>query len=354
MAHIETLDGIRHIHLIGIGGIGVSALAPMLAHQGYLVTGSDPARNEVTDRLRAQGIGVFHTHEAGNVEGADLIVYSSAIKPDNPEIIAAHEKHIPLWHRARMLGYLMQRQRGIVVSGAHGKTTVTSMITKLLLDTGFDPTAFIGGDLPFIGGNSRIGKGEWVIAEGDESDGSFVHLKPEIAIVNNIDADHLDFYENMDAIQQSFHRFLENVPPQGWIVGSADSAQVSDVIQDFSVQKLTYGFHESAELRALDYHADSAGLRCDVELRGKPLGRLSLQVSGRSNCHNALAAVAVGQILEIPFPEVKNSLYTFSGVHRRMEWKGQAKGITVLDDYAHHPTEIRAPSRHFETVSRTA
>lgn len=338
----RSLEGIHHIHLAGIGGIGVSALAPMLLHLGYSVSGSDPASNEVTDRLKTSGIRIVHEHKAENLLGADLLVYSTAVKADNPEIVYAKEHNIPIWHRAQMLGYLMQRQRGIVIAGAHGKTSTTAMITKLLLDAQLDPSAFIGGDLPLIGGNSRIGNGEWVIAEGDESDGSFVHLRPEIAIVNNIDADHLDYYQDIQEIQEHFHLFLRSVPEHGWILYSADSPYCENLTLGLPPQIMTYGFSDHADIRALHYTHGPSGSGCDVMIRGRVMGKLSLALSGRAYCHNALAAIAVGEILGIPFPTVSESLASFTGVHRRMEHKGSVRGIAVLDDYAHHPTEIRA------------
>lgn len=342
MQQVESLEGFRHIHLIGIGGIGVSSLAQVLHSRGYMVTGSDPARNVVTERLEQLGIRIFHEHRPENIAGASLLVATSAAKDANPEIQAARQQNIPIWQRAKMLGYLVNDYRAIVVSGAHGKTSTTAMMTRVWIDTGLDPTAFIGGDVDFLGGNARVGHSDWAIAEGDESDGSFVHLKPEITIVNNIDADHLDFYENLDAIVDRFDLFLKGVRENGWILLSADCPQCSRLHPRPDCQVLTYGFSESAGVRGVNYRAGKNSWECDVEIRGRKAGELRLAISGRGQMHNALAVVAAGEVAGLPFPQVRESLSRFEGVKRRMEYKGSAQGITVLDDYAHHPTEIRS------------
>ncbi len=342
MQQVESLKGFHHIHFIGIGGIGVSALAQVLHSRGYLVTGSDPARNVVTERLEQMGIRIDHEHREENILGASLLVVTSAAKETNPEIQAAKAQRIPIWPRAKMLGCLVNDYRAIVITGAHGKTTLTALLTLLFIDTGLDPTAFIGGDVASLGGNARVGLGDWAIAEGDESDGSFVHLKPEIAIVNNIDADHLDFYENLDAIVDRFNTFLQGVRDQGWILHSADCSQCRKLRPRPDCQVMTYGFSESADIRGVNYRAEKDSWGCDVLIHGKKTGELRLAISGQSQTHNALAAVAVSQIVGLPFPQVRESLSRFEGVKRRMEYKGSARGITILDDYAHHPTEIRS------------
>ena len=341
MQQVESLSGFNHIHLLGIGGIGVSALAQVLHGRGYKVTGSDPSHNVVTERLEQLGIKIFHGHHADNISGASLIVATSAVKESNLEIQAAHEQGIPVWPRARMLGCLVNDHRALVVTGAHGKTTITALLTHLFLGTGLDPTAFIGGDVASLGGNVHVGRGEWAIAEGDESDGSFVYLKPEIAIINNIDADHLDFYENIDAIIEQFNLFLQGVSEQCKVLISADCPHCKKLIIRPDCQVLTYGFSESADIRGTGYQADVNGCKCNVSVHGRDVGSLKLQLSGQGHFHNALAAVAVSSVLNIPFPQVSESLVKFEGVKRRMEYKGSYRGVTVLDDYAHHPTEIK-------------
>ncbi|MGC9326536.1 MAG: UDP-N-acetylmuramate--L-alanine ligase [Candidatus Hinthialibacter sp.] len=342
MQQDESLQGFRHIHLIGAGGIGVSALAQVLHARGYKVTGSDPARSVVTERLEQMGITIFHEHRAENIAGASLLVATSAAQDDNPEIQAARRQNIPIWKRAQMLGHLVNDSRAIVVTGAHGKTTITAMLTRLFLDTGLDPTAFIGGDVASLGGNAVSGRGEWAIAEGDESDGSFVYLKPEIAIVNNIDADHLDFYENIDAIIEQFNVFLQGIRENGWLLRSADCALCDKLRPRSDCRVQTYGFSPSADVRGLDCRSGKDSTFCQVEINGRSIGELRLVIPGKHHLHNALAVVAAAAIVGLPFPQVRESLARFEGVKRRMEYKGSARGVVVLDDYAHHPTEIQS------------
>ncbi|MEW6236165.1 MAG: UDP-N-acetylmuramate--L-alanine ligase [Candidatus Omnitrophota bacterium] len=341
MNEANVLQPFNHIHLLGIGGVGVSALVPELLRRGHKITGSDPASNELTARLEALGAVIRHRHQAKNVEGASLLVVSSAVKESNPEIAAARERGIPIWPRAKMLGVLLERWRSIVVTGAHGKTTTTSMFVHALTELGLDPTAFIGGSVPAFGGNVRLGNGEWAAAEGDESDGSFTHLHPDIAIVNNIDADHLDFYKNMEEIVEGFHLFLNGVKPDGWILRSAD-CPYSRALRAGKYKTATYGFAEDADVRGVDYVAGREGLQCGAIVKGRRAAELKLRLNGRSAAHNALAVIAAGEALGIPYGDLARSLETFEGVQRRLERKGEAKGIAVLDDYAHHPNEIRA------------
>ncbi len=336
------MNHIRHIYLVGIAGVGVSALVPALLDRGFIVSGSDPARNELTARLESLPIQIDHEHRPENISDASLVVASSAIPAENPEILAARSRGIPVWPRARLLAYLLQDSRGIVVAGAHGKTTVTAMITQLLLETGFDPTAFIGGDCAFLESNARVGKGEWAVAEGDESDGSFLYLKPEIAVINNIDADHLDFYPDIHAIVERFTTFLAGVRENGWIIHSADCEHTRTMCIPANRRVLTYGFSTGADVQALNYISDEVESRCDVRIQGTMQGKLRHSLSGRANMHNALAAVSVGITLGLPFEQIADALRKFIGVKRRMQQKGVMHGITVIDDYAHHPTEILA------------
>lgn len=338
----DSLSGVRHVHLIGVGGVGVSALAPPLIQRGVHVTGSDPARNEATERLEALGVRIMHEHKPENVEGADLVVATSAARPDHPERRGAETRGIPVWPRARMLGALVNEKRPIVVTGAHGKTTLTAMLTQLLIDLDLDPSAYVGGELRAIGGNVRTGGGEWAIAEGDESDGSFTWLKPEIALINNIDADHLDHYPDIYAIVKAFEGFLQGVRENGTILCSADCELTRDLIIPAGRRRLTYGFNESADVRGSGYEAEGGGCRCLVTIGGETRGLLTLRVSGRHNTHNALGAIAVSETIGLPFDRAAAALGRFDGVQRRMEEKGRAAGVTVVDDYAHHPNEIKA------------
>jgi len=318
-----NLHGSQHIHLVGIGGIGVSALVPLLMKQGHIVTGSDPTASPVTDRLAAMGVAISHTHQAKNIEGATLVVASSAIPASNPELHAARAKQIPIWPRAKMLGHLLNDTRAIVITGAHGKTSITAMAAKVLADCGADPTAFIGGDITSLGGNTRIGESGWSIAEGDESDGSFTYLHPEIALINNIDADHC-------------------VKEAGWLLYSSDCKHAALVARAFAYNRLSYGFSEEADLRGIAYQANRTASGCDVLFHGEKMGRLQLSLYGQFNYHNALGVLAIAHAVGLPFDRASDSLSTFQGVQRRMEVKGVVNGITVIDDYAHHPTEITA------------
>lgn len=338
---MNSLQGVTRVHLVGVGGIGVSALAPALLQRGIHVTGSDPASNAVTERLTAQGVSVYHSHHANHVRGASLVVATSAAKPDNPELVAANEMGIPVWPRARMLGELLALYKSIVVTGAHGKTTITGMLTHVFLEMGLDPTAFIGGDLPIIG-NSRVGQGEWAIAEGDESDGSFTWLKPDVAIINNIDADHLDHYGSLEAIVHQFQAFVDALKPGAMLILSADCATVARLTIPETVRVFRYGFGDNADLKASDYSYSKNCGTSTITFPDASRYSLSLHISGAYNHHNALAVVAVAEHLKLDIIHVLDSLKTFPGVKRRMEIKGDVCRIRVVDDYAHHPNEIRA------------
>lgn len=338
----DSLRGVDRVHLIGAGGIGVSALAPALLARGCTVSGSDPATNAVTERLQAMGVTIYHTHAANQIDGVDLVVATSAAGPDNPERKAAEAAGVPVWARARMLGALVNEKRAIVVSGAHGKTTLTAMLTHVFRDLGEDPSAYIGGDVRQLGGNSLLGQGAWAIAEGDESDGSFIYLKPEIALVNNIDADHLDHYQGINDIIEQFELFLGGVSKDGWIVISADCENVRKLNLPNGPKRLTYGFAEGADVCGTNYYANARGWGCDVAVRGEARGPMRLQLSGRCHTHNALGVLAVVEAAGLPVERAIESLRSFEGVQRRMEEKGCVRGVTVVDDYAHHPNEIRA------------
>ncbi len=337
-----TLRQGDHIYLIGIGGIGMSALAPELLRRGFRVSGSDPVPNELTRHLQSLGVTVHDQHRAENIQTADWIVFSSAIRESNPERKAAMERNLPCWPRAQMLGFLLDAWRSIVVTGAHGKTTITAMLTHVLTECGFDPTAFVGGYLDSLQGNTRLGQGEWAIAEGDESDGSFTYLHPHIAIINNIDADHLDFYSTVDEIIERFHRFLDGMKRPGLLFSSADCPYCSQlkINNDFTV--IRYGFSEKADLRALHYQCEQQGSSCLVRLSNGQEWPMKLHLYGQANLHNALAVLGLTLQLGIAPATALQAIQSFQGVQRRLELKGESGGITLLDDYAHHPAEIRA------------
>ncbi len=333
---------VSHLHFVGIGGIGMSAVAQIMKAGGYNVTGSDSGTSATIDILESRDIKVYREHKKENVAGADVLVISSAISKSNPEIQAAQRKGIPIWHRAEALGKVLNDRTGIVVTGTHGKTTITGMISFLFKHAGLDPTCLVGGILDEFGSNALIGASEWVIAEGDESDGSFRHLHPKFAIVNNIEEDHLDYFKGIDDIHTAFKSFLEAMPDNGEIWMSADCPGAQSVRAELKRSVRTYGEAEEADLRFTDYTKEPSESRAQILLNGSHLGELKLSIAGRFNMHNALAAIAAGFNAGVSFDEIAAILAEFQGTKRRLELKGRAKGITVLDDYAHHPTEIRA------------
>lgn len=331
-----------HLHFIGIGGIGMSAIAQVMKVWGYRVTGSDIGEGFTVEHLKSCGIQVFHQHDEKNLEGADLVVVSSAISADNPERIAAERQGIPIWHRAQALGTIVNDWTGIVVTGTHGKTTITGMISFLFHRAGLEPTCLVGGILDEFGSNALVGSSQWVIAEGDESDGSFRHLRPKFAIVNNIEADHLDHFRTVDDIQAAFHAFLRGTAPEGEIWVSADCPGARSVADAVGRATRSYGSSEEADLRYTEYICNLTETGALIHLGNKSLGPLRLNLFGRFNMHNALAAVAAGLYAGLPFERIAEILAQFHGTRRRLELKGRAQGVTIFDDYAHHPTEIRA------------
>jgi len=332
----------QHIHFIGIGGVGMSGIAQILLGLGHKVSGSDSKASQVTERLQAQGAVCYTGHRAHQVDGADKVVVSSAIHEDNEELMAARSLNIPVTRRGEMLAGLMAGKKGIAVAGTHGKTTTTAMISLLLARNGLDPTILVGGELPAIGGNAVLGQGDWLVAEADESDGSFLLLGPVIAVVTNIEDDHLEHYGSQEEITRAFARFLDRIPPDGTAVLCTDDANIRAILEKYQGPYLTYGTTGSPDflLRVLTL----AGLSgtAEISYRGRVLGRLELGVPGRHNLLNACAAVAVGTFAGLPFPAMAAVLAEFKGVRRRFEIVGQSGGITVVDDYAHHPSEIKA------------
>jgi UDP-N-acetylmuramate--alanine ligase len=341
------------VHFVGVGGIGMSGIAELLANLGYTVSGSDQKRSEQTDRLASLGVSVRIGHAAAHVDGADVVVISSAVRPDNPEVVEARDRGIPVIPRAEMLAELMRLRYGIAIAGAHGKTSTTSMIALVLERAGLDPTAVIGGRLRAFGSNARLGKGEHMVAEADESDRSFLKLSPAIAVVTNVDREHMEAYGGFEDLQQAFVTFANKVPFYGAVIACADDAELARLLPRMTRRLITYGLAAAdADLGAVDVALAGFGSTCTVVQRraGRAgagpetttLGRLQLQVPGRHSVLNALAAVGVGLELGLNFPVIADALAAFQGAERRFERRGVVNDITVVDDYGHHPTEIAA------------
>jgi UDP-N-acetylmuramate--alanine ligase len=332
----------HRIHLIGIGGAGMSGIAEVLLNMGYQVSGSDLKRSEVTDRLVRLGGRVFVGHHASNVEGADVVVFSTAVKDDNAELRAASAAGLPVIGRAEMLAELMRMKYGIAVGGSHGKTTTTSLIASVLARGGLDPTIVVGGRLHAIGSNARLGHGQFLVAEADESDGSFLRLSPALSVITNIDHEHMDHYTRMEELRQAFLYFANRVPFYGVSVLCGDDPRVREILPKVVKRTIVYGTSDEAQVRASDVRLEPDRSRFHVHAFGSDRGEIELQLTGHHNVLNALAAVAVGLELEIAFAHVAEALAGFGGVARRFELRGEAAGVRVIDDYAHHPTEIRA------------
>jgi len=339
------------IHFVGIGGIGMSGIAEILHNLGYSVRGSDMADNANVKRLRAAGIPIEIGHREENLADAQVVVVSSAVKRDNPEVVAARAHMIPVVRRAEMLGELMRLKWSVAVSGTHGKTTTTSMVSAMLDTAGFDPTVINGGIINAYGTNARLGAGEWMVVEADESDGSFTRLPMTIAIVTNIDAEHLDFYGTYENVQRGFAEFIANVPFYGFATLCIDHPAVQAMIPQIDRRIVTYGFSPQADVRAINVQMGPAGSLFDVELRDRwsgatrTLPALTLPMLGTHNVQNSLAAIAVGLEMGVNDDTVRAALANFSGVKRRFTRTGEVRGITVIDDYGHHPVEIAAVLR---------
>ena len=336
-------EKIKRIHFVGIGGIGMSGIAQILLEMGYSVSGSDIKENKNTELLRKKGAKVYIGHSPENLEGdVQVVVYSSAVKEDNPELKKAREMGIPLIPRGEMLAELFKLREGIAVSGSHGKTTTTSMIAHILEEAGFDPTVIIGGILQRLGGNAKLGRGDLLVSEADESDGSFLKLSPVVAVITNIDREHMDFYRDVDEIVEAFSRFAGSVPFYGFCVANADDERVMRAVEGSGKRVVTFGMGERAEVRGVDLRVEGGRYSFRVLRRDEDLGEIHLGISGRHNVYNALASVAVSLELGIPFKVVKSSLESFKNAERRMELKGFWGSVPVYDDYGHHPTEIEA------------
>jgi UDP-N-acetylmuramate--alanine ligase len=342
------LGNTRRIHFVGIGGIGMSGIAELLANLGYTVTGSDARRSEITERLTSRfGIVVHEGHAASNVGDADVVVVTSAVKQTNPEILQAHRHKVPVIPRAEMLAELMRLRFSIAVAGAHGKTTTTSMIAIVFERAGLDPTAVIGGRLSAFGSNARLGRGEYIVVEADESDRSFLMLWPAIAVLTNIDHEHMESYGSFADLQQAFADFANKVPFYGGVVACADDEHLAPVLAKVKRRLVTYGLENAdADVVGTDIQLGTFGARCIVHRHRETgtyrLGELRIGVPGRHNLLNALAVVAVAEQLGVEFPKVVSALEEFQGAERRFQRFGEHAGVLVIDDYGHHPTEIAA------------
>jgi UDP-N-acetylmuramate--alanine ligase len=337
------LNQIRKFHFIGIGGAGMSALAKILLELGYCVSGSDMNQSDTTTKLTKLGATVFIGHNSENIQGAAAIVVSTAIRDNNPELAAAKEQNIPVFHRSDILAALMKERQGISIAGAHGKTTTTSMIAVMMEKSGVDPTIVIGGEVDVLGSNAKLGKGKYLVAEADESDGSFLKLPSVISVVTNIENDHMDYYGTMENILHSFEKFLDNLPKDnGLAVLCFDNKYIRDIAANLDRRYLSYAVDYEAEYMARNIHMEGVLTIYDVYHKEKKLGTIRLNVPGRHNIANSLAAVVVGLNTGLELTQIADSLSYFHGAKRRFQTKARAKGIWVVDDYAHHPTEIAA------------
>src|SRR5438270_93201 len=339
---------IQRVHFVGIGGIGMSGIAEVLLTLGFKVSGSDLKPNAITDRLRALGATIFQAHRAENAAGAEVVVTSSAIAANNPEVAEARRLRVPVIARAEMLAELMRLKYGIAIAGMHGKTTTTSMVAAVLAAGGLDPTAVIGGRVDAIGSNARLGKSQYLVAEADESDRSFMKLSPILSVVTNVDREHMDCYRDMDDVEQAFVDFMNRVPFYGAVIACQDDERLHSLLPRLVRRLITYGASETSgfRVRLLDEACKSEDSRprsrFEVVSRGKQIGEFELHVPGHHNVLNATAAVATGIGLDIPAANIAEALAQFRGVDRRFQLKGKIAGVSVVDDYGHHPTEIRA------------
>jgi UDP-N-acetylmuramate--alanine ligase len=333
----------KHIHFVGIGGIGMSGIAELLLNLGYKVSGSDLYASAITANLASLGGKIYTGHKGDWIEGAEVVVTSSAIAPDNPEVLAAREHNIPVIQRAEMLAELMRMKKfGIAVAGSHGKTSTTSMVSWMLSRAGLDPTIVVGGKVDSLGGNARLGMGEFLVAEADESDGSFLKLSPVLEVVTNIDLEHLDYYRDLEQIKSTFLEFIDKVPFYGAAILCLDDENITDILPQIRKRIITYGLTSQADVYGEQIGFEQGRVHFTVKSEGKTLGEVRITRPGRHNVYNSLAVICVGRELEIPFPVIKESLETFAGVQRRLQEKGEIRGIMVVDDYGHHPTEIKA------------
>jgi len=339
-------NGRGNIHFIGIGGSGMSGIATVLLQKGYQVSGSDLKESEATSRLADMGATIFIGHDGGNIgHDTSMVVVSSAIRENNPELAEARQRGIEVIKRGDMLARLMAEKKGVAVAGAHGKTTTSSMIALVFEKNGLDPTVIVGGDITEFGGNAKLGKGEHLVAEADESDGSFLLLSPLIAVITNIEDDHLDYYGCREAIKKAFQEFVDRVPADGCAVVCVDDANARELAEKCGKQVITYGINHASDYSARNIRTEELVSTAEIYYRGAELGVLELNVPGVHNINNAMAAIAVGRIVGLDFGAIAEALKSFRGVHRRFQLLGNVNGIRVVDDYAHHPTEVKATLR---------
>jgi len=340
---MKTFGKAKRIHFVGIGGIGMSGIAELLLNLGYEVSGSDLKGSPVTARLSDLGGKIFTGHDTKNIEGADVVVYSSAVLSDNPEIVEARERYIPVIPRAEMLAELMRLKYGVAVAGAHGKTTTTSMIASILTCGNLDPTVVIGGRLDIWGGsNAKLGQGDILVAESDESDGSFMALSPTIAVVTNIDHEHIEYYGDMDVLRSTFVNFINKVPFYGLAILCLDNEEIQNIVPLLKKRYLTYGMTSQADIRAIDIKRKRFEVDFEVIHHKRSLGRVVVGMPGTHNVLNSLAALSVGLELEMGIEDIKTGLKNLGGLARRFQVKGEKGDVLFIDDYGHHPTEITA------------
>ena len=332
----------RVVHFVGIGGVGMSGIAEVLHNLGYEVTGSDLRETETTHRLKNLGIKVHLGHASENIDHAHVVVISSAVSPVNPEVVEAKQRYIPVIPRAEMLAELGRLKYGILVAGAHGKTTTTSLIATTLGEGGLDPTVVIGGKLNAIGSNAKLGQGDYLVAEADESDGSFLKLNPTIAVITNIDREHMDFFKDIATLKSAFLAFINKIPFYGIAVVSIENSYTREIIPYIERRALTYGLSDTADIFARNIRNEGTRMSFEPVMHGLSLGNFTIPIPGRHNVLNSLAAIATAMELQIPVERISEALRKFSGIHRRFEFKGEAKGVRVYDDYGHHPSEIAA------------
>ena len=334
----------QNIHFVGIGGIGMSGIAEVLLNLGYRISGSDQKRSTITARLKKKGAKIHYGHKAGHIDESHVVVISSAVRNNNPEVAAAKKLGIPVIPRAEMLAELMRLKYGVAVAGSHGKTTTTSLVGQILSGAGLDPTIVIGGRLNSLRSNAKLGKGEFLVAEADESDGSFLKLNPTIAVITNIDPEHLDHYKDFEVLKETFVAFANKAPFYGSIVVCTDHPVIRELLPRFQRKVVSYGLQQAADYSAQKISQDGLRQKFEVFFRKEKLGEVVLHSPGKHSVANALAAIAVGRELEIPFRKIASALKTFRGIERRFQVLCN-NGVTVIDDYGHHPVEIRATLR---------
>jgi UDP-N-acetylmuramate--alanine ligase len=340
----------KHVHFVGIGGVGMSGIAEVLMNVGYHVTGSDLKRSETTQRLEQLGAKVLEGHDSSHLGDADFIVYSAAVSLSNPELVEAQERGIPVIPRADLLADLVRMKFGICVAGTHGKTTTTSLIGSVLTSGELDPTVVVGGKVKSFEANARLGEGKYIVVEADEFDRSFLRLSPSIAVLTTLEAEHMECYTDMNDLKSAFLEFANKVPFYGSVVLCIDEESLLDLLPEIRRSVVTYGLSPEAEVRAVDIEPIQFSTRFTVVKGGRKLGEVRLNVPGLHNVKNGLAAVSVGVELGLSFDHIRRGLEDFSGVHRRFEIKGTAGGVTVVDDYGHHPTEIKVTLKGIRAV----